>query len=206
MTTNDSTSGQIIKTARTNDAQFKIVDGAAGTASTKFLNVVNDGDTVTAGTNDAGNPSMFKGIDNKHHEGLCDSLGHLLVATVPAAGSAVVEDYLAFTAATTLAGVVGSTYSPQTHDKAITVSKNAMNITASVAATGLVKWDLGTYNGTAFTILKTWITSPAHPSDKITLNASPTAPGTGTLSVHLVATNLDTLSCDGYSTLEWTEM
>lgn len=208
----DPNNGQNVKTPYANQMFVKVVDGAGGAQSTKFINVVNDGDTLSAGVNDAGNPTMFKSTDGKHREGLCDSVGHPLVAIVPVQGTSNVVDYLAFTTTATMvpAATIGGTATAQVHSKTITASKTAMNVKVAVASAGaLVKWDIGTNNGTTFTILKTVITSAARPTYDVGLSAtSLTAPGTGTFAIQVNGTNLDVLgpTADGYSTLEWTEM
>lgn len=52
----DFEGGLPIKTVRDNDAAFKLVDGASGSAATKKLSIAQEGDAVSAGNNDFGLP------------------------------------------------------------------------------------------------------------------------------------------------------
>lgn len=192
----DFLQSQGVKTQRDNEFKIKVVDGASGTTATKVMTVADVGDTVSAGTNDFGVVPLAKGSDNLYHSFSCDTAGRLNVVIVSTATMTPVNDYAT-------ADVVNGT--PGTHDKVVTTGKTATLIVAQVASLGLMRWDLGTFDGSVFTPLVSRVTEPASPSATLTLQPSFPVVGNGTLKIRLVITNLELTSEAAYHTLQYIE-
>jgi hypothetical protein len=125
-----------------------------------------------------------------------DANGQLKVLISQPSPDTIVDDYL-------LSSVANGT--PANHDKTITSGKTATQIQAQVSSQGLIRWDLGTWDGTTFTAIITKYTEPASPSIVLSLQPFHGIVGTGTLKIRLVQTNDELTTQDCYSTLQWLE-
>lgn len=193
----DYKESQGVKTQADNQFKQKLVDGQSGATATKVLSVDEDGETVSAGTNDWGLIALGKSSDSKWRALATDASGNLKVVPGTPSGSGIVSDYFQYTNV----AAAGST----THDKVITSGKTVNNLSVdSVASTGLFRWDVGTWDGTTFTAYASFITSPASPT-RTTIPLKPMPVGNGTLAIRVIANNLETTADNGYSTVSWIE-
>ncbi len=191
----DYKESQGVKTQRDNEFKIKLVDGQSGTSASKSVTVASNGDTITPGTNDYGVPIFGRTSDGKLRLISLDTAGNVNAVIGNPSGAAVVSDQ-----------AISANVAPAAsanHDKVITSGKSATKISAQCTSLGLIKWQLGTWDGTAFTEIVRGYTSPSTPYVTLATMQMPT--GDGTLAVRVIATNEDATANDATSTMEWVE-
>jgi len=194
----DFTEAQGVKTFRDDEFKNKIVDGQSGVTATKVLTVEQDLTAKSAGVNDFAIPVLFKTDEATPVLVIprTDPDGNTKVVVVPSSDTDKILDYNKHDSIAKDA--------VSNHDVVVTDLKTAKRIKVLGSSLGLVKYEVGTWNGVdTFVPWATFISSPAHPTEDIELPDIELV-GDGTVGIRVIVTNLDRAN-DIYTTIQFRE-